>query len=141
MRPFGKLADKRSKTRLSILGTGLNVIALLGVTAARSLLELLVVCFIWGLGSALAVPAMTALVIERGKDLETGMGRSMGLFNLAFSAGIALGPIAFGRFYDLMKPSGAFFASAFLLCLGIVVFAVSIRGHGPVSLEKGAPTG
>ncbi len=139
MRPFGKLADRRSKTRLSILGTGLNVIALLGVTAARSLPQLLAVCFVWGLGSALAVPAMTALVIERGKYLETGMGRSMGLFNLAFSAGIALGPIAFGRFYDLMKPSGAFFASAFLLCLGIAVFAVSTRGKGPVSPEKGVP--
>jgi len=141
MHPFGKLADKRDKVKLSILGTGLNAMALLGATAARSLPELLAVCVIWGFGSALSVPAMTALVIARGKILETGMGRAMGLFNLAFSAGIAVGPIALGKFYDLMKPSGAFFAAAATLCLGIVVFAVSIKRIGHFSWEKRPASG
>ncbi|MGD9039382.1 MAG: MFS transporter [Desulfobacteraceae bacterium] len=127
MHPFGKLADKRDKIKLSILGTGLNTVALLGATAARSLPELLAVCVIWGFGSALSVPAMTALVIARGKFLETGMGRAMGLFNLAFSAGIAVGPIALGKFYDLMKPSGAFFAGAVALTVGIVAFSISTK--------------
>jgi DHA1 family multidrug resistance protein-like MFS transporter len=137
MHPFGKLADKRDKVKLIIFGTGLNAMALLGATLARSLPELLAVCVIWGFGSALSVPAMTALVIARGKTLGTGMGRAMGLFNLAFSAGIAVGPIALGKFYDLMKPSGAFFAAAAVLCLGIVVFAVSIKRIGHLFPEKG----
>ncbi|KPK29995.1 MAG: hypothetical protein AMK69_04800 [Nitrospira bacterium SG8_3] len=137
MHPFGKLADKQDKIKLTILGTGLNTIALLGATAARSLPELLAVCVIWGFGSALAVPAMTALVIARGKALETGMGRAMGLFNLAFSAGIAVGPIALGKFYDLMKPSGAFFAAAIALTVGMVVFAVSTKRIGHLFQEKG----
>lgn len=136
MHPFGKLADKTDKVKLSILGTGLNAMALLGATAARSLPELLAVCLIWGFGSALSVPAMTALVIARGKILETGMGRAMGLFNLAFSAGIAVGPIALGKFYDLMKPSGAFFAAAAVLCLGIMVFAISVKRIGHVFRGK-----
>jgi MFS family permease len=137
MHPFGKLADKRDKVKLIIAGTGLNAMALLGATAARSLPELLAVCVIWGFGSALSVPAMTALVIARGKVLETGMGRAMGLFNLAFSAGIAVGPIALGKFYDLMKPSGAFFAAAAALCVGIAVFAISIKRVGHLFPEKG----
>ncbi len=136
MHPFGKLADKTDKVKLSILGTGLNAMALLGATAARSLPELLAVCLIWGFGSALSVPAMTALVIARGKILETGMGRAMGLFNLAFSAGIAVGPIALGKFYDLMKPSGAFFAAAAVLCVGIMVFAISVKRIGHVFRGK-----
>ncbi|MCJ7685148.1 MAG: MFS transporter [Desulfobacteraceae bacterium] len=136
MRPFGKLADKKDKVKLSVLGTCLNVVALLGATAAGSLLQLLAVCVVWGFGSALAVPAMTALVIARGKDLGVGMGRAMGLFNMALSAGMAVGPIALGKFYDLMKPSGAFFAAAVAVCLGIVVFVVSIKSAGLSSLEK-----
>ena len=141
MHPFGKMADKKDKVMLSVLGTGLNVTALLGATVARSLSELLAVCLIWGLGSALSVPAMTALVIIRGKTLETGMGRAMGLFNLAFSAGIASGPIALGRFYDLMKPSGAFVAAAAVLCLGILVFAVSMKRIGRSSRETDPAAG
>ena len=130
MRPFGKLADKKNRALLSTLGTGLNVFALLGAMAARNLYELLAVCLLWGLGSALSVPAMTALVISRGKFLGWGMGRAMGLFNLAFSAGVAIGPIALGRFYDLMKPSGAFLAAAVTLFIGIMVFIISMKRKG-----------
>jgi hypothetical protein len=49
---------------------------------------------------------------------------------------MAVGPIALGRFYDLMKPSGAFFAAAAVLCLGIVVFAVSTKRIGHLTQKK-----
>jgi DHA1 family multidrug resistance protein-like MFS transporter len=59
------------------------------------------------------------------------------LVGIRFLQGMAsamIPPIALGKFYDLMKPSGAFFAAA-ALSLGIMVFAVSTKHVGHSSGE------
>jgi hypothetical protein len=54
---------------------------------------------------------------------------------------MAVGPIALGRFYDLMKPSGAFLAAAVVLCMGIGAFVVSIKRIGSIYPGKGTGAG
>jgi DHA1 family multidrug resistance protein-like MFS transporter len=127
MRPLGKLADRYNRVLLSVVGSSLCMLSLVAATLVSEVIGFIAVCLMWGTSSALSVPAMTALVIARGKMLDAGMGRAMGLFNLALSAGFAVGPITMGSFYDLMKPEGAFLASAAVMLMGIVLFLASLK--------------
>ncbi len=127
MRPLGKLADRYNRVILCAVGSSLCMMSLLAATIIDEVIGFFAVCLMWGTASALSVPAMTTLVIARGKMLEAGMGRAMGLFNLALSAGFATGPITLGGFYDLMKPDGAFLAAAGVLLTGIVVFLSQVK--------------
>jgi MFS family permease len=125
MRPMGKLADRKNRVFLSAAGSSLCMAALFAATMVTEVIGFFAVCILWGVASAISVPALTALVIARGKALESGMGRAMGLFNLALSSGIAIGPITLGGFYDLMKPEGAFLAAGGVMIIGIAVFVIS----------------
>ncbi|MBU1741449.1 MAG: MFS transporter, partial [Proteobacteria bacterium] len=127
MRPMGKLADRRNRVFLSAAGSTMCMATLFASALVTEVIGFFTVCVLWGVASAVSVPALTALVIARGKTLEAGMGRAMGLFNLALSAGIAIGPITLGGFYDLMKPEGAFLAAGGVMMIGITFFLVSTR--------------
>ncbi|MBU0513616.1 MAG: MFS transporter [Proteobacteria bacterium] len=128
-RPFGKLADKRSRSALSMICAGICSSSLLLVAVAHNFPMLFMACVVWGLGGGLGLPAMTALVIERGKTLGVGMGRCMGLFNVSLAAGIGLGPVAMGKLWDWFPPFGPFCAGAAAIVLGAAFFGLMIRGQ------------
>ncbi len=127
--PFGKLADKWSRPGLALISAGFCACSLLLVAVAHNFLMLFVACLIWGVGGGLGLPAMTALVIERGKALEVGMGKCMALLNVSLAAGIGLGPVAMGKLWDWFPPSGPFFAAAAVLAMGAAFLAFMIRGQ------------
>lgn len=128
-RPFGRLADNRSRPALALISAGICCASLLLVAAAHNFTVLFFACAVWGLGGGLGMPALSALVIERGKALDVGMGKCMGLFNVSLAAGIGLGPVAMGKLWDWFPPVGPFFAGAAAIILGALFLWLMVRGQ------------
>jgi MFS transporter, DHA1 family, multidrug resistance protein len=106
--PAGRLADRVAKAPLVVVGQLVAAAGMVCLPLADGFFWLSVLAVLMGLGSGLAMPAMTALVVARGKDMEAGMGLTMGLFNSAFSVGVVIGPVAAGWVGDLTIYTYAF---------------------------------
>jgi MFS family permease len=117
----GRLADRTS--RLALTGWG-QVLA--GLTKGLMPLcggfwGLLLLNLLEGVGAGLALPALTAMTVAHGRRLEAGHGTVMGLFTLALSLGVFLGPLIGGELADLMGAGGtdlSFYASGVMALLG-----------------------
>lgn len=120
-RPFGKLADRFSRPLLIVCGTVASAAMFLLLPSCRSFTELLLVLVPMGVASAISLPAATAMMVGEGKSM--GMGSIMALFNLAFSAGLGLGPILGGLVEGRWQISAVFYFASLALVSGIFVFA------------------
>ena len=126
-KPFGRLADKQNRLVLAAVSSAISTANLVLVTMVSGFVGLFIICLMWGLAGGLGMPALTAVVIERGKVLGVGMGKAMGMFNVALAGGLGLGPVALGKLYDLMPPHGPFLAAAAVQVIGLIVFFALIR--------------
>jgi MFS family permease len=124
---FGKLADKMSRRFLLALGNVLTAVSLLCVPLANSVLDLVILGIVMGLGSGVAYPAAGALVTELGRD--HGMGNLNGFFNLAMSLGMILGPLASGSVIDLFGQYWAFVVSGGIGLAGSAMAYLWIGHH------------
>ncbi len=95
----GKLADNVHKNTLIIIGGLISAVTLIGLPNLTSPLSLSVASIAFGVGHALASPSLAAIAATRGKSF--GSGRTMGLFNIAFSIGMTVGPIMVGILMDV----------------------------------------
>ena len=109
--PAGRLADRMAKGPLVVGGQLVAAAGMVCLPLAHGFFWLAALAVLMGVGSGLALPAMTALVVARGKDLEAGMGLTMGLFNSAFSVGVVIGPVAAGWVGDLTVYTSAFYVA------------------------------
>ncbi len=125
----GFIADRFSRKNMTILGGILSSIILVTITLTGNFVQLLVVLLIQGIGTALAMPAATALVVEEGRKF--GMGSTMSVFYLAMGIGMALGPIISGGIADAVDISWVFYFGAIMGLIGtgcFVWFARHYRG-------------
>lgn len=95
----GRLADNVHKNTLIIIGGMISAVTLIGLPNLTTPLSLSVASVAFGVGHAFASPSLAAIAADRGKDF--GSGRTMGLFNIAFSIGMTVGPIMVGVLLDI----------------------------------------
>jgi MFS family permease len=117
----GRWADAHSRLALSIWGQVLAALAKAFMPLCDGFWGLLWFNVLEGAGSGLALPALTALTVQHGRRLEAGHGTVMGLFTLAMSLGVFLGPLLGGELADLVGAAGtdmSFYASAGVALLG-----------------------
>ncbi len=131
----GGIADKFNKRTLVILGSLVNVIFLTLIPLTHSFIPLLLLCILGGIGGALAMPAASALNVEEGRKF--GMGSTLGAFAMAFSIGMAAGPLSAGLLADLTGLPSVFYlgAGAGLLGTGLLIWFT--RSRQP--LDKAEP--
>ncbi|MFH2012694.1 MAG: MFS transporter [Pseudomonadota bacterium] len=98
--PFGKLADKVSRSKLVIIGGLMVSLAIAMIPYAYDFTYLLVLNMVMGIAGALSLPAATALAVEEGRNL--GMGAVMGVYDMSMSLGLASGPLIGGLLMDFM---------------------------------------
>ncbi len=106
----GNLADRLNKRALVIFGSLLNVVFLILVPFSNSFAQLLVLCALAGTSRAIAMPAASALNVEEGRKF--GMGATIGIFTMAFSIGMAVGPLISGFMVDFINLDSAFYLGA-----------------------------
>lgn len=127
--PFGRLADRRDKVVLLMIGCLIVSLIIVLVPLAVDFRHYLGLFVVLGAGEAMLWPALGALATEEGRIF--GHGTMMGVFNLSMSAGIFLGSLGTGWVMDLFGLSWAFYsAGAAVLILGLAGVAM-IRAAPP----------
>ncbi len=112
--PFGILADRVQRRTLVTVGGVLNAFSLAAIGLSGSFLALFIVVVGLGVSGAIALPSLTALAIDEGRDI--GMGSVMGIFNFAMSLGQSFGPVVAGYMMDVGSVHAPFyFAGAFAI--------------------------
>lgn len=119
-RPFGKLADRRTKTPLIISGSIIASLALFLMPFASGFYSLLFLSMIMGIGSAISIPAATAIIAILGK--KYGMGGIMGVFNTGMSAGMVMSPVLSGVVMDTLGIDYVFYIGGVASIVGVVIF-------------------
>lgn len=124
----GRVADKLDRKSMVVAGGVISIAALALVPFAGNFWQLMVVCGLGGFGGAISMPATSALVVEEGRRL--GMGLVMAVFGVAFSAGMAVGPILGGMIVDSLNISAVFYFGALSGLAGVILFIYLCRRRG-----------
>ncbi|MHB8790469.1 MAG: MFS transporter [Desulfobulbaceae bacterium] len=120
LQPFiGSLSDRWG--RKGFLISGLLVYALVGFLfpEATSVLNLIGIRALHGVGSAMIVPVAMAYVSDMAPIGQEG--RYMGMLNIAIFTGIGGGPLLGGVFTDLWGMAAAFYAMSALSILALLL--------------------
>jgi MFS family permease len=116
----GNIADKFNRRALVIAGSVINLTYLALIPVASDFWQLLGICALGGLGGASAMPAASALTVDEGRKF--GMGSAMAAFSMAFSIGMAIGPLLSGVIADYISVNSVFYFGALAGLIGTGLF-------------------
>jgi len=121
--PMGALADRVNKKIMVISGGLLVCAALLYYEWASGFNDLLCATSCFGIGGGIAMPALMALAVQKGNQVEA-MGSVMSLITLAHSLGMLLGALLAGLMMDMFELSYSFPLGAGLMLLATLAFSL-----------------
>ena len=128
MQPImGRIADRVDRRIQVAMFAFLMPLALLLMPLAATYTHLVLVTLLFGVGGGGAMPASTAIAVDKGR--RWGMGSLMGLEQVAMNAGMATGSTASGVIMDVWSPWAAFRAAAVMGLLGVLAFWRLTRGY------------
>ena len=116
----GNIADRFNRRALVVIGSLTNLAYLSLIPLGGNFWQLLAICALGGLGGAIAMPAASALTVEEGRRF--GMGSTMAVIGMAFSIGMAIGPIISGVIADFLSVNLVFYFAAGLASIGTILF-------------------
>lgn len=117
--PAGKLADKLNKKLLIICGLGIIAIAVALISVFHSLVPLIVVAILFGIGMGIAMPAGLALTADLAP--VGGRGLAMAINTAFFQIGFAFGATTMGGLVGVSN-----FETMFLVCAASIAFGLLI---------------
>jgi multidrug resistance protein len=129
----GTLADKYNRRGLVIMGSLATLVFIALIPLTSGFWSVLIVYALMAIGTAFAMPAANAYIVEEGRFF--GMGASMALFMMAMQIGNGFGPIILGGIVDFMGLEAAFYAAAVIIALGVAAFIWFSRGFKPRAIE------
>jgi uncharacterized protein len=115
---------------MSVVGLAVLALAMGSLTIAWALWVAVFASAVFGAGYGLVFPAVTGTTSLIASDATRG--RAFGLFNVAFSLGLALGPPAVGLAAE-MTPRVNVFAPSALLCLGVATWLLITTARTPTT--------
>ena len=118
-RPFGRIADRQSKLFLIVIGSLLGSFSMFSMPLSSNYFALLLLGIIMGVGSAMSMPAASAIAARIGK--EEGIGSIMGLFTMAMSIGLIVSPVISGTVMDFLNINVVFYVMGTISVLGTVI--------------------
>lgn len=133
-RYFGTIADKSDKKAMMIAGSIIMLIALALMPLSTGFYTLLLFNLLMGLGSAISIPAGSAITAQLGRKL--GMGSVMGLFNTAFGIGGGIGPIIAGAIMLATSLTFVFISSAIIVLIGTIIFYYLMKNNAEFQAFK-----
>ncbi len=121
LQPYsGKIADRFNKRGLVIIGNLIYSLFLALIPFVHNFWQLLELSALGGLGNAVSQPASSALTVEEGRKF--GMGSTMAMFSMAFSIGMAIGPLLAGVIVDFGNINSVFYFGAIVGLVGTGLF-------------------
>lgn len=137
-KPFGILADRKDKISMLVLGSAIMLVSLALMPLSTNFYMLLFFNLLMGFGSAISIPAGSAITTQLGKKM--GMGSVMGLFNTAFGIGGGIGPIIAGIILMATNISFVFVSSAIIVLIGTIVFYYLMKNNVNYKIARGIET-
>jgi multidrug resistance protein len=122
---LGPLSDRFDRKPIIISGLLLNAVFYVALAAVSSFPLLLLSSVISGLGEALALPALTAFVIDMTS--EQHRSRIMGVKESAAALGGVLGPLLVVSASTLTTPQGVFVIAAVLMMVMAGIALLDLR--------------
>jgi MFS family permease len=126
----GMIADRFNRVTITIIGSFLGTVVLVAITLTHNFAELLTIMLVQGIGGAIAMPAVSALIVEEGR--KYGMGSTMSVFYLAMGIGMVLGPIISGEIADSVSVKWVFCTGAIVGLAGTTLLISFTRRRKPV---------
>ena len=123
--PMGVLADRFNKKALLIGGGLIAAVGYFYMIITSGVVDIFAARMIIAIGSALSLPAVTAIVAEEGRDL--GAGSTVGVFNTAMSLGQIIGPVFSGYLLDVYGIGSVFSFSGIVSVLSVIAFWLFAR--------------
>lgn len=133
----GNLSDRWG--RKGFLLSGLLIYSVVGLILpeATSVVNLIVIRSLHGVGSAMIVPVAMAYV---GEMAPLGQeGRYMGMLNIAIFTGIGGGPLLGGVFTDIWGMAAAFYAMAGLSFIALLLVLFQMPSLGDRQVKRQPP--
>jgi len=115
--PMGILADRVNRKSLLIGGGLFSAVGYFYLVQTGTIAEIFVARMVVSMGSALAMPAVTAIIAKEGREL--GSGSTVGVFNTAMSIGQIIGPVFSGFLLDAYGIGSVFYFSGFISILSV----------------------
>lgn len=116
----GRIADSFNVRYLVVIGSLISLGFLGAVPLMGGFWPLMGIAIAGALGGALALPASSAMTVHEGRTY--GMGSALGIFNMAMSSGMAVGPLLGGLLVDHWGIESAFYMAAAVGVLGTLLF-------------------
>jgi len=116
----GNIADRFNRTALVTISSLANAASLALIPLGGNFWQLLGICALGGISGAIATPAASALSIEEGRRF--GMGSTMAILAMAFSIGMAVGPLMGGVIADFVGINSVFYFGASVGVIGTGLF-------------------
>ncbi len=133
----GRLADRWGAKRMMALGCAVLLCIYPGIIMVRELWHLFVFIVVSPLAGALFWPA---LMMRVGKEeRKEGLQARVGGFNMAWSAGIMVGPFLGGRLYTLDYHYAYYLASGLTLLTLIVILLSPGKGAAAAAVPERVP--
>lgn len=117
---FGRLADRYSREKMIVIGNLVDPVGLILTTFMANFYQLLILYLIMGVGRAFCIAASSAFAASEGSKF--GMGSLMGIFSMAMSIGMAIGPIMGGQVMDFAGINYVFYFASAMEFLGTALF-------------------
>lgn len=130
---FGRLTDLYGRKPFILAGFIATAALCPLITQANSFYLVFIICSLLGISLGLLVtPAMALLTEVFDKRKGASYGISAGVFNIAYSIGLVLGPIFGTVSYEHMGFSRTFiFYAVIMLLIGIAIFNMRIPRRNP----------
>ena len=138
--PMGFMADRMNRKMMVVAGGLIITYAIFSFDWADSFGDLLSASILFGLGGGVAMPALMALAVLKGSEID-GMGSVMGILAMAHSLGMLAGSLLAGLMMDVSRLRNAFPAGAVIMILGLGLFMFLTHHKKVVSAEADPRTG
>lgn len=133
--PFGKLADKINKGWFVVIGGIMAACALMVIPFTRNFTEIFIANLLLGFSGGIAMPALTALVVEEGKKIGE-MGSMMSLFVLFHSIGMIIGPLLAGFSAEYISITATFIGGGAIGLAGVAGFGILMKQPRKTQIHK-----
>jgi len=138
--PMGFMADRLNRKMMVIVGGLIITYAIFSFDWANSFGDLLLASTLFGLGGGIAMPALMALAVLKGNEIDA-MGSVMGLLAMAHSLGMLAGSLLAGLMMDISRLRHAFPSGAVLMMLCLGLFIVLTYHKKPLPTRADLKTG
>ncbi|MCP4630004.1 MAG: MFS transporter, partial [bacterium] len=120
--PMGILADKVNRRSMVISGGMVSAFSVMAYFWADNFSGVFAAGFLFGLGGGIAMPALMALAIDKGKN-RSAIGSVTGLLAMSHSFGMMTGAFCGGFIMEMLGVRYIFVFSGLLLLTGVFTFA------------------